>query len=883
MSSTAGPSPLVERDLELRAMADLAAEVLEAGVRVVVLTGEAGGGKSRLWAEFERTLGPEWQRLEIAAHRTDESPMAPFDVLAGVVPADGEPARALGGAIAAALQERAASGPVALLVEDLHWFDPMPIAALVHVVRLLARTPVLVVGTFRLGERSHSPQARAVADLIRQPKVRELRLSSLSRAAVSDMVRAMCGRDDAALAAAVHERTGGNPLFVEEVLRDPGPGVPWTVAEAIEARVDLLPRPAQQLAGLLAAAGEPLPVLMLDELGADEVDSVQALVDAGLAVAVPGAPVGLRHAVVGEVVLARLTSDERRRMHASLATVLEQTSDTRPERIAHHWSEAGRAERAAPYAAVAADRFEGRRTYRTATDLYRVALRHPPADHVERAALYERAAASAALAGVGDLARRWAAEARRSYGQAERPWLAGRAWVNPTLDARGGSQDGDPETGQSDASSLIVRSQDAMRTGDLDLGRDLARRALGWGRQHDDHSMASFAALALVYAGAVDEGRAVLEGLAAEAAAEGDHARQARVSGYLSRSLRIGGDVQGALRFNRRTLASARSAADDQLWPHVQAAVAYVLAWHGHVAEAERLVDELVALDQTLFTAMAQVPSAMVDLGRGQLDAARTRLEPLVPAIRSLGVDYFTLGVLRLMAHLELLEGRPRSALDLLDEATEVVWSPLYEWHGDHLELRARAALALGDEAQLGHVAARLHELAHSARRGPAILAPAESVAAMIALAAGRHDEAAGRFRAAAVAWERASCWRPAADAWCDVAEAGGPPAATAEAIERAGAIAGAHGLWHARDRTEVAAAHVAASTLGGDELAVLTHREREIVILVGAGRTNREVGAELYLSEKTVRNYLSTAFAKLGISRRAEVVALLAGAAPGC
>ena len=61
----------------------------------------------------------------------------------------------------------------------------------------------------------------------------------------------------------------------------------------------------------------------------------------------------------------------------------------------------------------------------------------------------------------------------------------------------------------------------------------------------------------------------------------------------------------------------------------------------------------------------------------------------------------------------------------------------------------------------------------------------------------------------------------------------------------------------------------------------MLTPREREIVILVGAGRTNREIGAELYLSEKTVRNYLSAAFAKLGISRRAEIVALVAGSGP--
>jgi DNA-binding CsgD family transcriptional regulator len=305
----------------------------------------------------------------------------------------------------------------------------------------------------------------------------------------------------------------------------------------------------------------------------------------------------------------------------------------------------------------------------------------------------------------------------------------------------------------------------------------------------------------------------------------------------------------------------------------VQAAVAYVLAWHGHVDEATRLADELVALDETLFTAMAQVPLAMTDLACGRFDEARERVEPLLPAVRSLGVDYFTLGVLRLMAHVELSQGDPRHALALLAEASDVVWSPLYEWHGDHLELRARAS-ALSDPAQLAPLAARLDQLARGADRGPAIRAPAASVAGLIALAAGRADEAVERFQTAARSWEEASCWRPAADAWCDAAEAGAPPSA----IDRAVALAESHGLSYAARRA--AAASTRARTVVAKELARLTERERDIVLLVGARRSNREIAAELFLSEKTVRNYLSSAFAKLGVSRRSEIIALVSGTA---
>ena len=67
----------------------------------------------------------------------------------------------------------------------------------------------------------------------------------------------------------------------------------------------------------------------------------------------------------------------------------------------------------------------------------------------------------------------------------------------------------------------------------------------------------------------------------------------------------------------------------------------------------------------------------------------------------------------------------------------------------------------------------------------------------------------------------------------------------------------------------------------GGDDaaLAELTPRERDVTLLAAEGLSNREIGARLYLSEGTVRNYLSTAYAKIGVSRRAELGRLLSQA----
>jgi DNA-binding NarL/FixJ family response regulator len=65
----------------------------------------------------------------------------------------------------------------------------------------------------------------------------------------------------------------------------------------------------------------------------------------------------------------------------------------------------------------------------------------------------------------------------------------------------------------------------------------------------------------------------------------------------------------------------------------------------------------------------------------------------------------------------------------------------------------------------------------------------------------------------------------------------------------------------------------------GGDdepkELAALTPQERKILELIAQGLTNRQIGAELFLAEKTIKNYVSSLLAKLGVERRTQAAIL--------
>lgn len=65
--------------------------------------------------------------------------------------------------------------------------------------------------------------------------------------------------------------------------------------------------------------------------------------------------------------------------------------------------------------------------------------------------------------------------------------------------------------------------------------------------------------------------------------------------------------------------------------------------------------------------------------------------------------------------------------------------------------------------------------------------------------------------------------------------------------------------------------------TAADDPLGDLTPQERRILVLIGEGMTNRQIGAELYLAEKTVKNYVSSLLAKLGLERRVQAAVLAA------
>jgi tetratricopeptide (TPR) repeat protein len=249
---------------------------------------------------------------------------------------------------------------VLVVLDDLQGADTASVQLVSLLARHLPRAPVLLLITARtVGEQLPDAVADCLARLAREPSATGLRLSGLDTDDVAELLTAQLGSiGDRSLAAAVHDRTGGNPFFVVELSRwmvgthdlhlDRAP-VPPSVGEVLRTRLSRLPRATQDVLNLSAVAGREVPLDLLEAAGTPAEEALAAL-DAAVALGLVvegSAPWSWRftHALVQEVLVGDLSALARARLHARLGRALEQRctgagDDALVERLAHHFTEA---------------------------------------------------------------------------------------------------------------------------------------------------------------------------------------------------------------------------------------------------------------------------------------------------------------------------------------------------------------------------------------------------------------------------------------------------------------------------------------------------------------------------------------------------------------
>lgn len=348
---------LLERDTELETLERVAHEVLAGRGRLVLVSGEAGIGKTSLVnALRERLEGSVAMLVGACEPLSVPAPLAPIRELveAAGSPELGweEPDRIrLARSVLDVLEQRA---PVVAVIEDAHWADPTT----VDVVRLLARRleqrPVALVVTYRDDElRSNPALAQLVGDFVTGQGVERVGLAPLSTAAVRDLAQ-QAGVD----ADRLRTVTGGNPFLVFESIAA-GEELPTSVRDAVLARAGRLSDAAREAVEAAAVLGQRSSPAVLDQVAPDSGPGVEEALARGVLVS-DGAVLGFRHELVREALESALSPHRRAQLHARVVRALEsQHGEPDYARLAHHAELAGLSVAACGYAAQAA--YEARR------------------------------------------------------------------------------------------------------------------------------------------------------------------------------------------------------------------------------------------------------------------------------------------------------------------------------------------------------------------------------------------------------------------------------------------------------------------------------------------------------------------------------------------
>jgi class 3 adenylate cyclase/tetratricopeptide (TPR) repeat protein len=395
---------LFGREQELALLCELWGQAIAGEGQSVLLTGEAGIGKSRLTHALinaiegqsrvllryqcsphyrDSALWPVVQQLSFAAQfRPDDSPQSKLRKLERLLGLSAASTEAIGllaqllsipaaprfridmspqlqrartlSVLVDQLMGLASREPVLVIVEDAHWIDPSTLEMFQLALDRIAQSRVLILMTSR-------PDGEP--DLASHPRVTRITLNRLGRAAVAAITnRIAAGRW---LPPSVHEeianRSDGVPLFVEELTkavielagenelrrRSGQTTIPATLHDSLMARLDRVPevKRVAQLAACIGREFDYRTLLTITRISASALEkALERLVKAELIFrrgSPPDAAYTFKHALVRDAAANSLLFSERRLIHAELAQTLSQVPGAPSELIAQHAEAAG--------------------------------------------------------------------------------------------------------------------------------------------------------------------------------------------------------------------------------------------------------------------------------------------------------------------------------------------------------------------------------------------------------------------------------------------------------------------------------------------------------------------------------------------------------------
>ena len=358
---------LLERDTHLAELAAVLRDAATGQGSVVLVTGEAGAGKTALVSQFAASHSRAARVLwGLCDELVTPRPLGPFRDMFPWLAADPGRAGVASDLLGVLVDELSKPPhPVVAVVEDAQWADEATLDAIRFVGRRITRMRAVLVVTYRDDEVPADHALRVALGAVPATAFRRIRLPPLS----IDAVARLAGRDDVA---ELHRLTAGNPFFVHEVLAAPDAAVPPTVQDAVMARVSRLSDAARRSAELAAAVPVPVEPWLLDECGA--ATGADEAVRAGV-LRRRGDQVAFAHELARRAVRNSLPAADWQEINGRILDVMV-PHDADPALLTHHAVHAGRAEAVARYAPLAGRRASSLGSHAEAYEHFRRALDH---------------------------------------------------------------------------------------------------------------------------------------------------------------------------------------------------------------------------------------------------------------------------------------------------------------------------------------------------------------------------------------------------------------------------------------------------------------------------------------------------------------------------
>jgi adenylate cyclase len=438
-------APLIGRDVELQRMLASLDQACSGAAQLLRLVGEAGIGKSRLVNEFITRIGCEERFRNVTVRQAACSSLGeqPYGAIgavmrsaAGITRSDapdemraklaalltelgiagdeaerllplldhvlglGDPnailqhvepeqlRRQILHAVCTIIERRLALSPLLIVVEDLHWADAVSLEALRFVMNRLERSRLMLVVTHRPALENDQLDSSRFSHTA-------LRMSPLADTDGRRLLAALFGEgwasSSGALPDRILDRAGGNPLFIEEIVRglielgalmrdgqkwqivtaEAAASIPDTIQAMLLARVDRLQQEVRRIAQEAAVIGPRFDATLLEAVTADPTRleaGLDLLCDAEIIEKVAGAGSLSSHCyrftqtLLQDVIYQNLLMQRRTEMHGQIAAALEAFRGENPERLedltvlGHHFSLSAARERGAHYLREAGDR-----------------------------------------------------------------------------------------------------------------------------------------------------------------------------------------------------------------------------------------------------------------------------------------------------------------------------------------------------------------------------------------------------------------------------------------------------------------------------------------------------------------------------------------------